>query len=110
MQRQRDKFIEEISKLDESVMGDGKTPWTAGYKYVTGLYRISHAVQTISLFLEKYEDFLDLDKHSRTFILGEIRRLAEGAVKMVAEGILSRQAGDEFLDELGNQNLTEMML
>ncbi|KAJ6256046.1 hypothetical protein Dda_9138 [Drechslerella dactyloides] len=103
MQYQRDRFVEEISKLDDSVMGDGKSPWTAGYKYVTGLYRLSHAVQTIWYFLSEYEKFLDLDKYSRMFILAEIRKLAEGAVKLVSEGILSREGGDEFLDELNDQ-------
>ncbi|KAK6353140.1 hypothetical protein TWF696_005130 [Orbilia brochopaga] len=103
VRHQRNKFIEEVSKLDDSVMGDGKTPWTAGYKYVTGLYRLSHAIQTIWQFLSGYEDFLELETEPSMFILGEIRRLAEGATKMVSEGILSRENEDGLLDELRYQ-------
>ncbi|KAF3309690.1 hypothetical protein TWF173_010670 [Orbilia oligospora] len=87
----RDSFIIAFDRLDDSVMGEQTTPWTAGYKYISGLYRIAHAIQMIRFFSEDYKRLLNEEKDVRMFVLLEIEKIAKRAVKLVErDGVLMR--------------------
>ncbi|KAF3104016.1 hypothetical protein TWF569_007777 [Orbilia oligospora] len=87
----RDSFIIAFDRLDDSVTGDQTTPWTAGYKYISGLYRIAHALQMIRFFSEDYKRLLKEEKDVRMFVLLEIEKIAKRAVKLVErDGVLMR--------------------
>ncbi|KAK6346380.1 hypothetical protein TWF730_010706 [Orbilia blumenaviensis] len=82
----RDNFIFAIEQLDDGVLGDESTPWTAGHKYVTGLYRVAHAVRMIQFFVEGYRNLLREKQPVRTFIISEMKKIAEQAVSLVGKG------------------------
>ncbi|KAK6524982.1 hypothetical protein TWF281_011872 [Arthrobotrys megalospora] len=87
----RDNFILAVDQLDDSILGDEATPWTAGYKYVTGLYRIAHSFHMMCFFINDYQDLLDQEPFVRMFVLAEIKKIAERAVELVEnDGVLIR--------------------
>ncbi|KAF3206001.1 hypothetical protein TWF106_000987 [Orbilia oligospora] len=89
----RDFFIIEFDRLDDSVMGDQTTPWTAGYKYISGLYRIAHALQMIRFFSEDYKRLLKEEQDVRMFVLLEIEKIAKRAVRLVERDGVFMRAG-----------------
>ncbi|KAK6505988.1 hypothetical protein TWF506_010915 [Arthrobotrys conoides] len=87
----RNSFIVAFDRLDDSIMGNQTTPWTAGYKYITGLYRIAHALQMIRFFSEDYKRLLQEKKIVRMFVLLEMEKIAKRAVRLVErDGVLTR--------------------
>ncbi|KAF3929498.1 hypothetical protein ABW19_dt0201399 [Dactylella cylindrospora] len=76
----RNEWIKQVRKLDDSTSGDGGTPWTSGYKYVTGLCQIARAINLIWDFLHQYEKILDLSEETRLMIIEEVERIVRAAV------------------------------
>ncbi|KAK6497423.1 hypothetical protein TWF481_011832 [Arthrobotrys musiformis] len=87
----RDSCSLAVDRLDDSVLGDKKIPWTAGYKYITGLYQLAHQIRMLHFFSQDYNTLLKEEAPVRMFVLSEMDKMVRRAVELVEkDGVLTR--------------------